>query len=398
MMEVQKFMAKRGLSMAECEKESLLGDADFNTGMSSPQLFVCGRDEFGLPKFTNHSSGGSGVKDKEAASIKMKKAEPQLDTGFPPLPRVISASPTEEVVLKNSWAKVVRDPPPPVNNVSFNYCPLPAGTMVVSPPIEVLRESWENRCLLNVFQKDNHVFIFKLHCSQPMLLKAWGQHSSAKVAEKMPLWVKFSKIPDCYWTSEGLSWLGSVIGKPLCVDALTSKLEILPFAKMCVEYKIGDALPEKIEVETLDSVSGEISITEVLVHYPVKPLICSGCHSLGHPVSACPTTKRIWVEKRKQQEQQEQQEGHRENKLNPEVPGVEQVPVATHNNVEEVQTPVNTTVRETLVNQKVVTDCSILEESPSPVLGFKNLMKADEIDGGGDWPENYGASLHVVGL
>ncbi|KAK1397099.1 hypothetical protein POM88_006962 [Heracleum sosnowskyi] len=180
------------------------------------------------------------------------------------------------------------------------------------------RLAWEKRGLINVFQKDNHVFIFKFSSleernrvlargtwyvgNQPMLLKVWGQAQQANKADTMPLWVKFSKIPDCYWTCKGLSWLGSVIGVPLCADTLTSKLEVLPFAKMCVEYKIGDALPDKIEVESLDPITGEISIVEVLVQYPIRPLVCTGCHSLGHPVSACPITKRRWVVKRKEHE------------------------------------------------------------------------------------------------
>ncbi|KAK1397098.1 hypothetical protein POM88_006961 [Heracleum sosnowskyi] len=285
MMEVQKFLAKKGLSMAECERETLLGDEKFNTGLTSSQRFVCGRDEFGLPKFTSGTSGGMGDNNKEAIANSSKNAEELFDdmthrdtvgdTDFPPLPKSdspASKAQEDEVVFKNTWAKVVRDPPPPVNNVSFKYCPRPAGTNVVSPPLEVLKEgndkfknyivgtfskgvksfsmvaasarsAWELRGLTNVFQKETHVFIFKFSSmeernkvlawgtwyvgNQPMLLKAWGNNNEATKVDTMPLWVKFSKVPDCYWTSEGLSWLGSVIGVPLCADALTSKLDIL---------------------------------------------------------------------------------------------------------------------------------------------------------------------------
>lgn len=131
----------------------------------------------------------------------------------------------------------------------------------------------------------------------PLLVKAWGAQS---VVDNIPLWVKFSKIPDCYWTRKGLSYLGSVIGSPLCADDRTSKLDILPFAKMCVNYKIGDELPDKIEVEALDPVSGATTVEVVQVSYPAKPLICSSCRSLGHKAGACPGAKRSWVLKPKQ--------------------------------------------------------------------------------------------------
>lgn len=429
MMEVQRFLTKRGLSLAECEKETLLGDSKFNAGLSSSQRFVSGRDEFGLPKFTGGTSGGMGENRKDAKVDSSRNADNLFDAmpirdkvgdmAFPPLPKShspVSKAHEDEVVLKNSWAKVVRDPPPSSNNVSFKYCPRPAGTSVVSPPIEVLREgndkfkncivgtfskgvksfslvtsaarsAWEHRGLTNVFQKDTHVFIFKFNSmeernkvlawgtwyvgNQPMLLKAWGSKFEATKVDTMPLWVKFSKVPDCYWTTEGLSWLGSAIGVPLCADALTSKLEVLPFAKMCVNYKIGDALPDKIEVQSLDPSSGEMTIAEVLVHYPSKPLVCTGCHSLGHPISACPTTIRRWVVKRKQEDHTVQQEPS------------DKTPTCDTEQKEDTMADMAPAPPKDPAGSPTiptVATSSIIDDSPSPVLVFKNLRKVDEID------------------
>ncbi|KAK1397096.1 hypothetical protein POM88_006959 [Heracleum sosnowskyi] len=372
-----------------------------------------------------------GDNNKEAIANSSKNAEELFDdmthrdtvgdTDFPPLPKSdspASKAQEDEVVFKNTWAKVVQDPPPPVNNVSFKYCPRPAGTNVVSPPLEVLKEgndkfkncivgtfskgvksfsmvaasarsAWELRGLTNVFQKDTHVFIFKFSSmeernkvlawgtwyvgNQPMLLKAWGNNNEATKVDTMPLWVKFSKVPDCYWTSEGLSWLGSVIGVPLCADALTSKLDILPFAKMCVHYKIGDALPDKIEVESLDPTSGAMSIVEVLVHYPVKPLVCTGCHSLGHPISACPSTTRRWVVKRKQQEDHTVQQETMEK--TPNCVSVQKDSIV----INEAHRPVEVPVGSSPTKLSAATSPTF-EDSPSPVLVFKNLKKVDEID------------------
>ncbi|KAK1369686.1 hypothetical protein POM88_035778 [Heracleum sosnowskyi] len=238
------------------------------------------------------------------------------------------------------WSNVVRDHPTPINNVVFDYCPPPAGSKVVSPPDEVLKEGIDkfSNCIVGTFskgtysyksvvyfaraaqknslvsvaQKETNVFIFRfkdaasVHSillrgtwyfgNRPLLVKPWGVVASQKI-ESIPLWVKFSKIPDCYWTRRGLSHLASVIGTPLSADEMTSKLDILPFAKICVEYKIGDELPDRIEVEDLDPVSGDKSIKEILVQYQCKQLICSVCHSLGHTVGACPQASRRWVRK-----------------------------------------------------------------------------------------------------
>lgn len=57
------------------------------------------------------------------------------------------------------------------------------------------------------------------------------------------------KVRDCYLTPEGLSHIARVVGKPLCaVDEFTSCLDILPFAKMCVE-KQSDNVTHNVTVK-----------------------------------------------------------------------------------------------------------------------------------------------------
>lgn len=111
--------------------------------------------------------------------------------------------------------------------------------------------------------------------------------------------VKSSNLPD-YWTREGLSRVASVVGVPLSADELTSRLEILPFAKLCVQYKVGDPLPNSITVVDLDPSSGCKSNVEVKVSYQNKPQFYSNCKSLGYIVNVCPHAtfaKRAWVQK-----------------------------------------------------------------------------------------------------
>lgn len=71
----------------------------------------------------------------------------------------------------------------------------------------------------------------------------------------------------------------------------------MPFAKMCVNYTIGDPLPYFINAVDFDPLTGRKINVEVKVTYLNKPLICSSCKSLGHLVPACPKVSRIWVQK-----------------------------------------------------------------------------------------------------
>ncbi|KAL8110069.1 hypothetical protein AgCh_025974 [Apium graveolens] len=129
-----------------------------------------------------------------------------------------------------------------VEEVRFDSHPPPLDSTIVSPPEEILlralsRGTW---------------FINK----SPMLLSPWSLDLDRNKISSVPLWVKFSNIPKCYWTREGLSYIASSIGEPLFADAVTAKLNMVPFAKFCVKYKIGDPLPSSINILAINS-SGE---------------------------------------------------------------------------------------------------------------------------------------------
>ena len=249
-----------------------------------------------------------------------------------------STTPTWSSVVKNNVAEEV---------LSFDYCPMAPGASKVTPPSDVLKKgmekfkcclvgnfskgtlplskvmeiakkSWDSRGLCHVSQKDSHTFLFKFASERdmnvvlargtwyfdrkPLILTAWGTDLGVGKVSTIPLWVKFKNIPDYYWTREGLSCVASSIGPPICADKVTSQLNPVPFAKLCVKYTVGEPLPESVKVALMDVNTMELSETEfatVEVSYPQKPLICSGCKSLGHLVGACPTVKRVWVEKSK---------------------------------------------------------------------------------------------------
>ena len=280
---VLNFMRKKGFS----EKQML---EEMNLSGSGPVLME--RDEFGLPltrKMDDTSKAHKVFDDLtqqkgEASSFanpfvdKMKsKVDCTIDAETKDLgkPNVLS-----EETKSTTWANVLKADIPPA--VSFKYFPLEKGTTFVQPPDEVLKQGnekfkncvvgtfskgthtfkvvsdfafqvWKSRGLQSVFQKDSSTFVFRFSSEagvnevlsrgtwyisrRPLIVTAWGHKPGSTTITSMPLWCKFSQVPDCYWTEEGLSRLASVIGEPIGADALTSKMELLPFAKMQVSTR-----------------------------------------------------------------------------------------------------------------------------------------------------------------
>lgn len=331
----------------------------------------------------------------------------------------------ERVVhANNSWARVVKKDIPSVN---FQFFPKEKGAAVVDPPDEVLIKGnekfknfvvgtfskgthsfktvsafvlkfWKHRGLVSVHQKDPHTFLFKFADNmgvfevlsrgtwyvdrRPMIVSAWGHKPGTTVINHMPLWVKFSNLPDSYWTEEGLSRIASVIGEPLGADEPTSKLDVLPFAKMQVRYTLGDPLPSDISVSVLDPVTKQRSVAKVLVSYPVRPLYCTGCQSLGHSVSACPKITRVWKVKEQHPIEETKTDSASVEMADPkEPPACSTCVMDVPKNVSVAVDQPDSNPEGGWTEVKRKKQCYSPDiESPSPPANFKNLKKVDEIE------------------
>lgn len=187
------------------------------------------------------------------------------------------------------------------------------GTKSFKDVADFAYKMWGGKGLLKVLQRDSNTFLLKFDNAQhrdvvltrgtwyvgrrPMVVTRWGVKPGKDCIDSIPIWIKLSNVPDSYWTEDGLSRLASAVGKPIGADELTAKLDVLPFAKMQVLFKLGDPMPEEISAVILDPFTEEKSVVRVGISYPMRPLFCIGCKSFGHSVGACPKVNRVWVKK-----------------------------------------------------------------------------------------------------
>ncbi|GAV80400.1 DUF4283 domain-containing protein, partial [Cephalotus follicularis] len=70
-----------------------------------------------------------------------------------------------------------------------------------------------------------------------LTIRPWRKGMSLSLGEckSMPVWVKLKGVPVQFWNKMGLSYIASVLGKPLHMDVSTMNRHALTFARVCVE-------------------------------------------------------------------------------------------------------------------------------------------------------------------
>ncbi|GAV70399.1 DUF4283 domain-containing protein/zf-CCHC_4 domain-containing protein, partial [Cephalotus follicularis] len=128
----------------------------------------------------------------------------------------------------------------------------------------------------------------------------WGYHLTLRKLSKgmsltlenrksIPVWVKLFKIPVHFWTKMGLSYIVSVLGKPLHMDLNTTNRYALNFARVCIDMAASSSFPDSIILELEDG-----SKTTIGVEYPRRPASCNLCKVFDHSNKTCPRV--VWRE------------------------------------------------------------------------------------------------------
>lgn len=189
---------------------------------------------------------------------------------------------------------------------------------VVEP---IAKRLWGNRGLIKVLLHNKGYYIFKFNsdadrdnilasgpwhfASKVIVLKPWkeGVEFAKDDCDTFPIWVKLSNIPLSYWSADGISYIASGIGKPICADEITSHFELLNFARVCIEVKASFSFPSSLNVTVLNGETLEDSIVPIEVEYQSRPPSCPTCNVFGHSPLKCPKANYQWIPKAKNVEQ-----------------------------------------------------------------------------------------------
>lgn len=100
--------------------------------------------------------------------------------------------------------------------------------------------------------------------------------------KSVPVWVYLSNIPMFVWSTTGINWLASRLGRLVCLDENTEKLQRIQYAKCLIEVPPVEELVDEFMVKLPDG-----GIQVVKDEYRWKLDICSICKCFGHNISSC---------------------------------------------------------------------------------------------------------------
>ncbi|XP_071723320.1 uncharacterized protein [Rutidosis leptorrhynchoides] len=86
--------------------------------------------------------------------------------------------------------------------------------------------------------------------NRPLLLKEWksSMDFGMDVVKKVPVWIKLPILPLVFWQPLFFSKIGSVLGKPLIVDQVTTQQQRLGYARISVKIDINGPFPPSVKL------------------------------------------------------------------------------------------------------------------------------------------------------
>lgn len=115
-------------------------------------------------------------------------------------------------------------------------------------------------------------------------LKQIPKHFNFNTAEMsiVPVWIKLPNWPMEVWSEEGVGYFCSLIGEPICSDALSLKKSAASYVRALVHIDAAKPLRKVIPMEFENG-----DRLEQVVEYENPPKYCSHCKTLGHNTITC---------------------------------------------------------------------------------------------------------------
>lgn len=122
----------------------------------------------------------------------------------------------------------------------------------------------------------------------PLILRQWKPLMELKKENQsaIPVWIRLRNLPIECWTVPAMGAIASSVGKPLYADQRTDQMQMLSYARICVEITPDKPRVKKAKV-TLKGVSRVVSI-----EYEWLPAACLDCNAFGHNCRAPPQEQR----------------------------------------------------------------------------------------------------------
>lgn len=175
---------------------------------------------------------------------------------------------------------------------------------------------WNKFGLKQILNNENGTFVFKFNNAQglqtviesgpwivnnkPMVVQKWSTSINMNTTEPttLPIWIKLTNLPLEAWSTKGLSALASRIGKPLIMDAMTTKMCTqgvgrLGYARVLVEADVSKGLNDYIDVLYQSKEDNMKFMKKVHVIYDWKPPMCEHCKVFGHSFEKCSKRDRV---------------------------------------------------------------------------------------------------------
>jgi len=158
---------------------------------------------------------------------------------------------------------------------------------------ESLRKAW-GPALQQVMSNGRGLFLLRIADSEfrrkileggtvtvariPLMLQQWepGIELNKESLQSVPIWVRLRNLPCSFWSAHSISKIASVLGKPLYVDQRTEQMDMLTFARVCVEITVQQDIRESLKLE----LRGKLVVVDV--EYEWRPLACMKCRIFGH--------------------------------------------------------------------------------------------------------------------
>src|SRR5436190_17626985 len=117
----------------------------------------------------------------------------------------------------------------------------------------------------------------------PMRIFKWSPEFRLDCESSIvPVWISLPNLPLFLFNKSGIFSIGSILGKPLTLDAATADLSRPNVARVCVEIDLLKKLTHRVRLDCEDA---EGFWQDVI--YEKLPSYCKNCKHLGHDSSIC---------------------------------------------------------------------------------------------------------------